>query len=357
MNKKKFIIASGGTGGHFYPGLAVGRTLKEKGHAVLFFVRKKDISIEALKKYDLPYQEIDLTGLPRSFNPVRHVQFLYKLATSLVSTYRFIKNFHPDVAFGTGGYITFPLIVCARLQQVPTALHDSNSRLGLSNKICGRFATLFLLGLPIDRPFKNAKLVGTPLRKEFSRFVDRAQTLQKLGLSTQKPVVLVMGGSQGAKGLNQAVVTLASEMPQLQFIHLTGTRWFDLLKEKYKNCPNVYPLAYCHEIHTLMKSADLTICRSGAGTIAELIACQLPAICVPFPHAAADHQYYNAKILAEIGAADIVREGKNLSFQLQELLPTKTPQVLQQMRESYKRVPIPNPLTAAQQIVALLEDL
>ena len=357
MNKKKFIIASGGTGGHFYPGLAVGRTLKEQGHEVLFFVRKKDIAIETLQKYNLPYQEIDLIGLPRSFNPLRHFKFLHKLVSSLIHTYRFIKNFQPDVAFGTGGYITFPLILCARLQHVPTALHDSNSRLGLSNKICGRFANLFLLGLPIDRPFKNTMLVGTPLRQEFSQPVDRTQTLQKLGIDVQKPVILVMGGSQGAKGINEAVSTLATKMPHVQFIHLTGTRWFETLKDKYKKCTNVYPLAYCHEIHTLMKSADLTLCRSGAGTIAELIACQLPAICVPFPHAAADHQYYNAKVLAEAGAANIVREGENLSSELQQLLQTKTPQVLQQMRDSYKNVPIPNPLTAACRIASLLENL
>lgn len=357
MNKQKFIIASGGTGGHFYPGLAVGRTLKEQGHEVLFFVRKEDISIEALKKYNLPYCEVDLIGLPRSLNPVQHFHFVRKLISSLVHTYRLVKDFQPNVAFGTGGYITFPLILCARLQHIPTALHDSNSRLGLSNKICGRFTNLFLLGLPIDRPFKNTLLVGTPLRQEFSQPVDRAQTLQQLGLNAQKPVVLVMGGSQGAKGLNEAVVSLAPQIPDMQFIHLTGPRWFDTLKEKYKNCPNVHPLAYCHEIHTLMKSADITLCRSGAGTVAELIACQLPAICVPFPHAAADHQYYNAKVLAEVGAADIIREGENLSAGLKKLLQSKTPQVLQQMKDAYKNVPIPNPLTAATRIAGLLENL
>jgi len=357
MNKKKFIIASGGTGGHFYPGLAVGRALKAQGHDVLFFVRTKDISIEALKKYDLPYQEIDLIGLPRSINPLRHLQFLRKLFSSLLKTHRLLKEFRPNAAFGTGGYITFPLILCAHLQHIPTALHDSNSRLGLSNKICGRFADLFLLGLPIDRPFKNTVLVGTPLRQEFSEPVDRVATLQKLGLNEKQPVILVMGGSQGAKGLNEAVSKLVATMKDTQLIHLTGTRWFDALKEKYKRCPNVRALPYSHEIHALMKSADLILCRSGAGTIAELIACKLPAICIPFPHAAGDHQYYNAKVLADAGAADILREGENLSSKLQALVQTKTPQILQQMREAYEKVPVPNPLSAAEQIAQRLQTL
>lgn len=357
MNKKKFIIASGGTGGHFYPGLAVGRALKEQGHEVLFFVRKQDISIDVLKKYDLPYIEMDVVGLPRSFNPLQHLRFMRKLVSSLRATRKLLQKFHPDTVFGTGGYITFPLIFCAHLQHIPTALHDSNSRLGLVNRICGRFTSLFLLGLPIDRPFKNAVLVGTPLRQEFAQSVNRQETLSRLGLNPQQQVVLVMGGSQGAKGLNEAVITLTRKMPQLQFIHLTGTRWFETLKEKYKDCPNVRPLAYCHEMHALMKSADLTICRSGAGTIAELIACQLPAICVPFPHATADHQYYNAKVLADAGAAEIIREGETLSSQLQHAVEAKTPQVLQQMHAAYKKVPVPNPLDTAAQIATLLQNL
>lgn len=357
MKKKKIIIASGGTGGHFYPGLAVGRALRERGHDVLFFVRKQDISIEVLEKYNFPYTQVDLTGLPRSFNPLRHFQFICKLLSSLRHTHRLIKDFRPDVVFGTGGYITFPLVLCARLQHIPTALHDSNSRLGLVNKICGRFASLFLLGLPIERSFKNAVLVGTPLRQEFAQTVNRHEILTQLGLDSQKQVILVMGGSQGAKGLNEAIVDLTAHMPNVQFIHLTGTRWFDILKDKYKSRPNVLVMAYSHEVHALMKSADFTICRSGAGTIAELIACQLPAICVPFPHAAADHQYHNAKVLANVGAAEIIRENDNLSLQLEERVKIKTPQILQQMRNSYKNVPVPNPLTAAQQIATLLEDL
>ncbi len=357
MKNQRFLIASGGTGGHFYPGLSIGRILQEKGADVRFLVRKNDLAIETLKKYNLSYEEIDLIGLPRCINPIRHFQFIVKLIKSLFHTRKIIQNFRPNVAFGTGGYLTFPLIFCAHFMGVKTALHDSNSRLGLVNKICGRFADLFLLGLPIDREFKNTVLIGTPLRPEFALPVDRGEALSRLGLNPQAPTVLVMGGSQGARGLNKAIVALAKEMPSYQFIHLTGNRWFETLKQDYSLVKNVLPLAYSHEIYALMKSADLTICRSGAGTVAELIACRLPAICVPFPHAAADHQYYNAKILADVGAAWILRESETLSQQLYQLLQHHPAQTWSQLRKNYANVPVPDPLQATEKISQRLQEL
>ena len=356
MKNQRFLIASGGTGGHFYPGLSIGRLLQEKGLNVRFLVRKNDLAIETLQKYSLAYEEIDLIGLPRSINPIRHFQFIVKLIKSLFRTRKIIQNFQPDVAFGTGGYLTFPLIFCARFMGVKTALHDSNSRLGLVNKICGRFSDLFLLGLPIDKSFKNTVLVGTPLRPEFAQPVDRGEVLSRLGLNPQIPTLLIMGGSQGARGLNKAIVELAQKIPSYQLIHLTGKRWFETLKQEYLSMKNVLPLAYSHEIYALMKSADLAICRSGAGTIAELIACRLPAICVPFPHATADHQYYNAKVLADVDAALILRESETLSEQLYQLLQ-QSPQTWVQMRNNYAHVPVPDPLTATDKIAQRLQTL
>jgi UDP-N-acetylglucosamine--N-acetylmuramyl-(pentapeptide) pyrophosphoryl-undecaprenol N-acetylglucosamine transferase len=162
-----------------------------------------------------------------------------------------------------------------------------------------------------------------------------------------------VGGSQGAKGLNEAVVELVKKTPAWQFIHLTGTKWFDTLKGAYQNCPNVRVLAYSHEIYALMKTCDLTICRSGAGTVAELIACHLPAILVPFPHATADHQYYNAKVIADSGAAEIIRENPSLAQQLYVSLSEKTPERLSLMRNAYEKVPV-DPIHATEKIIQLL---
>ena len=356
MNNHRFLIACGGTGGHFYPGLALGLALREKGKEVLFLVRQNEPSIQTLLAHKLPYREIDLCGLPRSVNPMRHFTFAKKLISSLRRTRQIVRDFQPDVALGTGGYISFPLLCVARLKNIKTAVHDSNSRLGLVNRLCGRFATLFMLGLPIDKKLKNGVLVSTPLRPEFLQTVTREEVFQELNLNPTVPTILVVGGSQGAKGLNEAVISCAKNCPQYQFIHISGNKWFEPLQQAYQNCPHVRLLAYSHTIYKLMKSADLTLCRSGAGTLAELIACRLPAVLVPFPHAAADHQYYNAKVLEEVGAAVVLRESPQLAHQLQRFLEQTTPEKLQQMRAAYEKLTL-DPVHAADKITEMLISL
>lgn len=359
MNRR-FMIASGGTGGHFYPGFALGRQLRKQGMAVLFVVRKNDPAIQVLEAHHLHYQEIDFMGFPRSVNPVRHCKFIYKFFKSLLQTRRLIRQFRPDVALGTGGYISFPLIFTAHWMGVKTAVHDSNARLGLANKVCGRFADVFMLGLPVDKEIKKSVLTSTPIREEFAAAADREALLKGLGLTASAPTVLVVGGSQGARALNSAVVTLVKNNPAWQFIHITGERWYGVLHEEYNGLKNVAVLPYSHEIYALMKVVDLAICRSGASTLAELIYCQLPAILVPFPHAAADHQYYNAKILADAGCARITREGNDFSARLQADFTAMTAQGVQPLavyRNAYKGLSIPNPLHAAKQIVQQLRNL
>lgn len=353
----KFLIASGGTGGHFYPGFALGQALHRQGRHVLFVVRKNDPAAKTLAANGLSYTELDLhTGLPRSLNPMRHVAFFKQLITSLQQTRQLLKTFQPDVTLGMGGYVSFPLIFCSHFMGVKTAVHESNALWGLANKVCGYFCDLRLMGLPMQHTFNNAVLTSTPIRPEFAQEVDRTAVLSGLGLHPA-PTVLVMGGSQGAKGLNEALPQVIKNCPQWQFIHVTGTRWYDAQVQAYAGLTNVKTLAYSEEIYKLMKTADLMICRSGASTLAEIIACELPAILVPFPHAAANHQYYNAKVLADNGCAKIVLESPQLAAQLQSALARLGPEPLAKMRGKYHRLPIPSPLDAGQQITQLLTQL
>ena len=353
----KFLIASGGTGGHFYPGFALGKSLHENGHSVLFVVRKNDPAAKTLAANGLTYTELDLhTGLPRSLNPARHWTFFKQLAASLKQTQALIKSFQPDVTLGMGGYVSFPLIFCSHFKGVKTAVHESNALWGLANKVCGYFCDLRLMGLPMEHSFKNAVLTSTPIRSEFAQDVNRSQVLSQLGL-TPAPTVLIMGGSQGAKGLNEALPQVIKNNPQWQFIHITGTRWYDAQVQAYAGISNVKTVAYSEEIYKLMKAADLIICRSGASTLAEIIACELPAILVPFPHAAANHQFYNAKVLADAGCAQIVLEGPQLAQQLQHVLAQLGPDQLAQMRAKYHRLHIPSPLDATAHITQLLTEL
>lgn len=353
----RFLIASGGTGGHFYPGFAIGKTLNGQGANVLFLVRKNDPAKEILAKHNLPFAELDLTGLPRSFNPLRHFRFVKKLLSTLSHTRHIIADFKPDVALGTGGYISFPLIFCAHRMGIKTALHESNTRMGLANKICSHFADLVMLGLPLDKNIKNSRLTFTPVRSEFAQSVNRSEVLSQLGLNPALQTILVMGGSQGAKGLNEAVVKLVKAQTDTQFIHLTGPKWYDTLNKEYEGLSHIKALPYSHEVHKLIKSADAIICRSGASTLAELVACQIPAILVPFPYAAEDHQYYNAKILEKYGCAVVFRENPNLAAQLQQTLISFTPARLAQMRKNYQKINLPDPLQAATDIASVLRSL
>lgn len=358
MKNKRFLIASGGTGGHFYPGFALGKALQAQGAEVCFVVRKNDPAAQVLAREGLACQQLDLhTGLPRSFSPLRHGRFIKQLFRSFQQTRALIQTFRPDVVLGMGGYVSFPLIFCAHRLGVKTAIHESNALWGLSNKICGRFATVRLLGLPMRTTYSNAVLVSTPVRADFAQPVNPAQERQKLGLAPTRPTALIMGGSQGAKGLNEALPHVIKNAPNWQFIHLTGTRWYDAQQRAYEGLPNVKALPYSEEVYKLMKACDVVICRSGASTLAELIACRLPAILVPYPHAAANHQYFNAKVLADTGCAQIVQEGPQLSERLTQALLACTPQTLAARCKAYGQLPIPNPLGAANKTAQLLLEL
>lgn len=362
MNRR-FLIASGGTGGHFYPGFALGKLLNKQGCSVLFIVRKNDPAAQVLEDNKLKFKEVDFMGLPRSLNPFKYIQFFFKLLKALRQTRGIIRQFRPDVAVGTGGYISFPLIFTAHLSGVKTAVHDSNTKIGLANKICGKFTDLFMLGLPVSQKIKNSVLTSTPIRAEFADKTDRSKILRDLELDPAKKTVLVFGGSQGAKGLNAAIINavrrLTEENPHVHFIHITGERWYSVIRTQYGKLPGVKVLPYSHEIYELMQISDLAVCRSGASTLAELIYCQTPAVLVPFPHAAANHQYFNAKILEEAGCALLVEEGARLQERLYEAMSRvlSSPDRLKTMHNRYAQLEIPNPIDAAQRIAQLLKKL
>ena len=364
MNKR-FLIAAGGTGGHFYPGFSLGRLLNKQGNSVLFVVRRADVAAHVLEEYGIKFQEIDFCALPRSVNPLKYISFFFKFIRALRQTCAIIKTFKPDVVIGTGGYVSFPLLFMAHLQGIKTAAHDSNTKIGLSNKICSYFTDLFLLGLPINKKIRHSVLVGTPIRREFAVPFDRRKILQDLGLNPDFKTVLIFGGSQGAKALNQALIEtvkrLIAENEALQFIHISGECWYQTISRGYGKVKRVQVLPYSNEIYDLMHSCDLVVCRSGAGTIAELVYCKKPSVLVPLPTAAANHQYYNAKVLQSVGCAALVQEGEHLQERLytamDRLLTSANDISLETMKENFAKLNLPDPLTSSERIAELLKKL
>lgn len=353
----KALIAGGGTGGHFYPGYAAALELKKRGWETLFFVKENDISIAALDAAHLPWTQTALCGFPRSLNPLAHAAFAWKLANALRIARNVIADWKPDIVIGTGGYISFPAVLAARLYGVPSLIHDSNAVFGLANRVCAKFATAIAAGLPV--PGQNAVITGTPVRGEFANLPPRGEAAKIFGLDPQKKTVLVFGGSMGARAFNTAGIAaetaLCARMPDLQFLHIAGKAGYPALAAQ-KLSANIKLLEYCGEMHAAFAAADLIVCRSGASTLAELIAAKKPSIQIPLPVVAA-HQEDNGRVLERAGCAAVILESPNLSKDLEQAIARliSEPQSLQKMSDAFAASGLPDPLKAASAIAALAE--
>lgn len=361
--EKVFMIAAGGTGGHFYPGFALGLKLIERGHDVIFIIKKGNISAKILQEKEIFYHEIDFEAMPRSLNPFKWFSFFKKFIKSYFYLRQLIKSYKPLACVGMGGYISFPLIFCAHNMGVKTAVHDSNSRLGFANKLSGLFVDKILLGFPLDKKIKKAVLVGTPIRPEFAQGESEPEE-SYWEITTDFGInILIFGGSQGAQSLNLASAQMALKMTKksrlIHFLHVSGKRDYEMLKKIYEGASQIELIDYAHDMYALMKAAHVIIARSGASSLAEIVALQKPSVLVPLPTAANNHQYYNAKVLADNGCALLVQQDKDLELKLEQALYSllRSPKTLEQIKDNLRISPIPDPLEAAALCAAQVESL
>ena len=372
IHTKRILIASGGTGGHFYPGLALANALRARGGwEPVFLVKKGDIAIGPLQENYYPYAEMNMASLPRTLNPMAHLSFLYKFASSLATCLRVLKDFKPVLVFGTGSYISFPAVLAAYLKGTPSMIHESNAKFGLGNRLCARFVSGTALGLPVkDNPFKSkSELTGTPIREVFSARTDPAQARARLELKEGEPVLLVFGGSQGARRLNRAAAAAIKKIKEqglaFQVVHLAGkgdhagTLGF-YSELGLSGAPFLKILDYREDMGLLYAAADIICCRSGASTVAELLYLKKPSVLVPLPTSAGGHQLENARVLAEAGAAVIVEESpsfdEHLAIQLERLLGS--PAEIKRMRSAFTSLAyLPDPMRAPENIIKAMEKL
>lgn len=292
---KRVLIAAGGTGGHFYPGLVAAQELKARGWEPLLIVKKDDPAKERLEKAGLACLEVDLVGLPRSLGWGLLV-FAGKLLSSLRLMSRVAKDFKPDLALGMGGYLTFPVAYAAWRRGVPIALHESNAILGLANKAGAMFGATLFWGLPPAEG--EGKVVGTPVRPALYGRRDAGEARRALGLDPARKTILVFGGSQGAKAINNAMPkALRAAGVDAQVLHLAGKGKSEETLNAYKTAGvTAKVLDYLDDMAAAYAAADIVVCRSGASTLAELAAQRKTAVLVPYPHAAANHQDANARV-------------------------------------------------------------
>src|SRR5207237_783481 len=311
------IIACGGTGGHLFPGIAVAEVLRDRGHEVMLLVSEKDIDALALSgRESFRVEKLPTVELPSPFSPA-FFGFLGRFYESLALCRSMYRLFKPQVILGMGGFTSTAPVLAGKMRGIPTFIHESNAIPGKANKMTARLVRAGFLEVKECAPFfprVKTEVTGTPIRTELQR-LDQKAAREKLGLRADIPTLLVMGGSQGASGINQAMIKSLPSLDgaQLQLIHLTGARDEKLVADNYRRAKlPAFVAAFHHRMEELYSAADFAVARSGAASLAELAAFALPAILIPFPYAADDHQARNADVFVKADAAILVKESEIL---------------------------------------------
>src|SRR6266481_300700 len=323
------VIACGGTGGHLFPGIAVAEVLRDRGHEVMLLVSEKEIDALALSGgASFQFEKLPTVGLPSPFSPAI-LGFIRRFGASLSLCRSIYRKFKPQVVLGMGGFTSTAPVLAGRMRGVSTFIHESNAVPGKANRLTARMVRAVLLGFKECAPFfprVRTEITGTPIRHDLKP-IDRGEARQKLGLQQDLATVLVMGGSQGASGINQTIIKSLPSLRDvpLQVIHLSGGRDERLVADNYRreNIP-AFVAAFHHRMEEVYSAADLIVARAGAASLAEFAAFSLPGILIPFPYAADDHQTRNAEIYARTQAAILIKEsdvsGELLARNIRELI-------------------------------------
>jgi len=307
------MITGGGTGGHTSPAVAVIEELRKRDARLLlqWVGRKGGIEEQVAEQYDVPFRSLPVEGWTRAKSP-RILLTAVKLVWSLFRAWFYLKVFRPQVVFGVGGYVSLPAVWVAQRMDIPTVLHEQNKRLGLANRLCARKASRLLISYPDtlgDFPADKTKIVGNPVRAAFLNPPDIIQARATFALQPNVPVVLVIGGSQGAHTINAAMacVVHAFDKDEVQFIWGAGK--FDAIQMRLK-AEGAHALTQVHafieDMATACAAADLIVSRAGASTTAELAVLGKPSVLIPYPHAADNHQEHNARAFESAGAAVVL---------------------------------------------------
>lgn len=331
LSQKRLVIACGGTGGHLFPGIAVAEEWTKRGGEVLLLISEKHIDALASEGYGhLRFEKMPTVAMPKLIS-LKMPGFLLRFVGACFSCRKLLKSFQADAVLGMGGFTSTAPLMAGQFMKLPTFIHESNAIPGRANRLNARFARTILVGFERCVPFfgkgKPVKVVGTPLRPSLVDKMDRAEAAAAFDLDPEKKIILVMGGSQGARRLNELV---ASSLPQfesagIQVLQISGPSDYDAAKPAYEANPKAGTLiSFCGEMQKALAVADLSLCRSGASSLTELSHFEIPSVLVPYPFAADDHQTLNADIFSEVGAAESWPQGElneeNFALRMIELV-------------------------------------
>lgn len=309
----RVLIACGGTGGHLFPGIAVAQELKRQGAEVKLLISQKSVDAQATARYtdDLDFESVEAIAMPRLLSwhlPI----FAYKLLKTYIKSRAIIKSFKPDVVLGMGGFTSLPPVLAGKRQGLKCYVHDSNAVPGRANRLTAKWCDKVLVGVEeATGYFPNSQVVvtGTPVRLEMELIPDKGESRERMGVPRQGQVVLVLGGSQGARHVTEVMIDVARATNGFaHFILLVGARDYSYMKERAEDARNLTLLEFCAEMQYAYAAADLVVARSGASTLTELAHFGKPALLVPYPFAADDHQTANALAYAVDGAAKVCKQ-------------------------------------------------
>jgi UDP-N-acetylglucosamine--N-acetylmuramyl-(pentapeptide) pyrophosphoryl-undecaprenol N-acetylglucosamine transferase len=315
---KKIIIAGGGTGGHIFPAVAIANALKrmEPQTEILFVGAKGKMEMEKVPQAGYKIEGLDIAGFNRS-SLIKNVGLPMKLVKSFLQVKNIFSRFKPDAVVGVGGYSSFPVLRSAQAKGIPSFIHEANSFAGRSNILLGKKATkIFVATDGMEKFFPANKIVisGNPVRPAITNVanVSKQEALQFFGLSETKKTLLIIGGSLGARSINEAVATGLNELLQqdLQLIWQTGKTDAQKWKEKAAGNNGVWVNDFITQMENAYAAADMVISRAGAMSVAELCVVKKPVLFVPYPFAAEDHQTVNALNLVQKNAALIVKDSE-----------------------------------------------
>lgn len=308
----RFLFAAGGTGGHLYPAVAVADEIKKiKPESEILFVGTKDrIEGRVIPKLGYNFKSIWIKGFARKFN-WSNLLFPFRLLISVFQSLAISMKFKPKVAIGTGGYVAGPSIWASSVMGAKIILMESNSYPGITTRLLERYADEVHLSFDISKKYLRRqnilKLTGNPVRENLGT-IDKAEAKRFFGLDENKKTILVLGGSLGASSINNAIEKCLNTVVEnnLQMIWQTGKNYY----ERYKNLnfAAVKIFDFVEDMNKAYSACDLLVARAGATTIAELNVLGLPAILIPSPNVAENHQYHNAKALVDKNAAVMIQD-------------------------------------------------
>lgn len=352
----RIVLTGGGTGGHIYPAVAVGKHMKlqHPDTQLLYIGTSRGLESRIIPEQGIPFEAVEITGFRRKLS-FENVKTIVRFLKGVQRSKQLLRQFKPDIVVGTGGYVCGPVVYAAAKLGIPTFIHEQNAIPGLTNQFLSKYVSAVGVSFKETQAhFAKAKrsvYTGNPCATNVLR-APAGKGYESLGLPAKSKFVLMVGGSRGAKALNEAMISMApflDQLPDVYFVFVTGESYYESTLNRIEQAvpsgtKQLKVLPYLHNMAEVLADATIVVSRSGASSLAEMTALGLPSILIPSPNVTNNHQEANARSLVEAGAAEMLLEkeltGESLLTRIQAIVYDDTR--MKQMSQASKRLSVPD---------------